>query len=268
MSQIPVIREFEIKRSILTKKFRVEFLCPYCKDDLVVQEKELENQRDECPQCLGVFVLHPSAAKQIAADLESERAAAALKQEARALKAEKKREEAEQREEAAKREAELELRKQEAEAQAEQERQYNEQDRLQREAKRRAIEDAASRTESDVETSREQTLKAIGSWEERYPNLARYLELGELAVQIVVAGAAGLLVIFLIVALFQAISSGAYLKFAFMLLYGLMTAIPVALFYLATMAGIEFVKVICNIEQESAITRVAVQKLANRSDRS
>ena len=44
-------------------------------------------------------------------------------------------------------------------------------------------------------------------------------------------------------------------------LYGLVGELAVVLEYVAGMAGIEFVRVICSIEQEAALTREELQKL-------
>lgn len=277
MAQVPVVRDFEIKRTILTKKFRVEFQCPYCSEELVVQEKELEKQTEECPRCRGMFVLHPSAAKRIAADYEAEEAEKARKQKVREEEVARKREEAEQRrveselrrqeaEAEEQRQVELDLRRQEAEAQEQQERHYNEQARLQREATRQAAAKAGAVGPAEVAMGRGPVLVTIEPWESRYPNLAKYLDVGALSIRITIAVAAAVLAIILVISFIGAISASDYSNLGWTLLFSLVFALLLWFAYIAGMAGIEFVKVICNIEHESAITRVAVQRLTQLSE--
>ena len=108
----------------------------------------------------------------------------------------------------------------------------------------------------------------IASWERRYPNLATYLALGKLMIQAVTCLAA-IGIIVLTIKEFRVetgppavtdmrvpqVETESVTTFE-PLLYGVAAEISLAIFYIANMASIEFVKVICSIEQESVLARL------------
>jgi hypothetical protein len=103
-----------------------------------------------------------------------------------------------------------------------------------------------------IEPSKEATASGVGlttgvdniaSWERRYPNLSTYLLIGTVVNQMstLLAG---------IAIFFFTMKEGASI------FYGIGAGIVLVIYYIGTMAGIEFIKVICSIEQECVLARL------------
>jgi hypothetical protein len=113
------------------------------------------------------------------------------------------------------------------------------------------------------------------SWKRRYPNLTKHLELGRFMIQ-AVTWIAAIGIIVLTITEFRAETEQAAATDSMVapttsqvepgsaitiepLLYGVAAEISLAIFYIANMVSIEFIKVICSIEQESVLARLERQ---------
>ena len=96
----------------------------------------------------------------------------------------------------------------------------------------------------------------VASWKRRYPSLSTHLELGKFMIQVVTwIAAIGIIVITIKECRVETGSDITFEPF----LYGVAAEISLAIFYIANMASIEFIKVICSIEQESVLARLERQ---------
>ena len=147
MARLPVVKEFQLKQAKLSKKFRVEFNCPDCAGDLVIQEAELTDQQESCPNCGLLFLMSPAAAGQIKAHYdELDR----KQREQEEWQAQEDRQAAQEEEEAREKQEE-------------------------RQAKEQAKAKSLKKKQREAEREKEQLAGITGTWKDRYKNLALYL---------------------------------------------------------------------------------------------
>jgi len=219
-SRIPVVTEYQSRRTGLIPKFSFAINCPHCKSDLTVSESEVSKPRDECPICGGTFSMAADAA-QVVTDFYQEQQAKAA-------------------EEAAQKEA----RTKEAEARRQQ-MQQEEDDRQAKIASREQV-----RKEAEFRRIRDSS-----QWVDRYPNLAKYLEIVRSLITITCVVEA--LMIF-VTGIAAATSQDAqYLTLVIWLLGSLLAWFQ----YVLSMASLEFVYVFLSIEQETIVSRKASQAI-------
>lgn len=237
MAKLPVVKEFQLKQAKLSKKFRVEFECPDCGGDLVIQEAELTDQQESCPNCGILFLMSPAAAQQIKARYDEPIRKQREQEELKAYQDQL----AEEEEEDARLERE---RRQVAERE--------------KEAKEQAKKKSLKKKQLEAEREKEELAGITGKWEDRYKNLALYLNFIKILANIFTA----LLTI-------GVLSVGAHLctnapSNAMELLYAFSTVVLLvwlAVLYVISMAAIELIYMFCNLEQETVISRLALQKL-------
>jgi predicted RNA-binding Zn-ribbon protein involved in translation (DUF1610 family) len=240
MAKLPVVKEFQLKQAKLSKKFRVEFECPDCGGDLVIQEAELTDQQESCPNCGLLFLMSPEAARQIQAHHDEP------------IRKQREQEEWQAQEDRL-------AAREEEEAREEQERRQVAE--REKEAKEQAKKKILKKKQREAEREKEELAGITGKWEDRYKNLARYLVLIKTWTQIIctllgaIYGFAG----FIMTA--RAFDAGSYQMAGFFALFTVTTLAIFAIGYLCLMAAIEYVYMQCNLEQETVISRLALQKL-------
>ena len=240
MAKLPVVKEFQLKQAKLSKKFRVEFECPDCAGDLVIQEAELTDQQESCPNCGLFFLMSPEAARQIQAHHDEP------------IRKQREQEEWQAQEDRL-------AAREEEEAREEQERRQVAE--REKEAKEQAKKKILKKKQREAEREKEELAGITGKWEERYKNLALYLVLIKTWTQIsfTLLGAsycfAGLIITT------KAIEAGSYEMAGYFALITVTMLVFLFILYLLIMAAIEYVYMQCNLEQETVISRLALQKL-------
>jgi flagellar biosynthesis GTPase FlhF len=239
VAKLPVVQEFKLKQAKLSKKLRVEFPCPHCAGDLVIQEAELTDQQESCPNCGQFFVMSPAASQQIKAHYDEQTRKQREQEQQAQLAAQEK--------EAARQEKEKRQEEEHAKAKSRKQELYE-----------------VSREKEDLERQRGKQIDAVfaqdealiadindaATWEHRYPNLSTYLGIVTFMNQllVVVAGLACL---------------GLAAQGGVSILLAIGAGLVLVVYYTGTMASIEFVNVICSIEQESVIARLERMQQAN-----
>lgn len=243
MATVPIIQDCKIKEPLVGSEYRIECRCPHCDGELVIQESEARRASDQCPNCDGAFVLSP----KIADAIEEIRRSEAEQNEA------KKREEAE-------RKKRQDQRRRESEQRRRRERQIERENR-ERDAVRQA---EIARRKIELRRQERRKHQDAEFWEERYPNLEKYLNLGR-----AIAPFAAVLSSILIVASFMpgAVRTMDPDNFGFWLFFLFVTAIGCGigfLEYIFLMASIEFVCVFCSAEEEAVNSRKLLADIASR----
>lgn len=251
MANIPVVKEFNVKQAKLTEKLRVEFDCPHCAGDLVIQEAELTDQQESCPNCGQFFVMSPAASQQIKAHYD-----ARWQREQEDWQAQEDRlaageEDEKVRGEQAKRQA-----SEQAEAQILKKKQRGS-ERWHSEAQAQILQN----TQRESEREKDELTGITGTWKDRYKNLALYLVSIKNLVETFFPIIGILFAVAGIVITSNALNSGSAGIGALFAVSTVTILLLLRVLYVVIMASIELVYMFCNLEQETVISRLALQKL-------
>jgi DNA-directed RNA polymerase subunit RPC12/RpoP len=222
MANVSIITEFAVTKSLFGNRYCVEYVCPQCRNPLKSEEEEIGNQ-EICPHCSAPLLVSDKAKAEIQARRDQ-------------IERPKQRKLSRKRA----REAQQEAERQQREAEWQQERARDDQAARAAEQMRQAAAAAAAAPQF--------------SWKLRFPNLSSYLELldGSTYLMTFVLGFA------VFIAGAYSISNDATGLGLMILIVG---ALCVALIHVASRASIEFIRMLCSIEEQAFALRSEISEL-------